>query len=439
MKHSFFGGVNPAARKENTRRKALSPLDTPPNQIILPLLKSQEGEAQPLVKAGDTVCLGQPVARISGGTSIHSSVSGRVTSLSEHPHPWGGIGTAIVIKNDFKNTTAAKPLFPPLAPNQVTISTLLERVRDCGIVGMGGGAYPTHQKLEECAGQVDTLIVNAAECEPYVTADYRLLLERSDRILRGAQTIARCLGATRIVLVTEGDKLMAVELMEKRMRKKRSTVELCTVRARYPLGAEKQIIQTVTGQETPVGHPTTDSKCIVLNVATVFAIQEALSSGTPLTHRAITVTGGAVPRPRNLWVPIGTPLNHALQSAGGLREPDALTLTGGPMMGIKQPTLDVPILKNTNALVCLTAREQRGELAEGVCIRCGKCVSACPMHLMPTLVNRALQRNELHRLPSLHTQDCIACGCCTYICPARIPLIERMHQAKQLTEKGDTP
>ena len=436
MKHSFFGGVNPAARKENTRRKSLAPLDTQPSQIILPLTMSQEGEAISLVKQGDVVCVGQPVAEIPGSTVIHSSVSGRVTSISEQPHPWGWEGTALVIKNDCKDTPYKQSL-PPLAPNQVTLSILLERVRTCGIIGMGGGAYPTHKKLKEAAGHVDTMIVNAAECEPYITADYRLLLERSDRILRGAQTIARCLGAKRLVLVTEGDKLMAVELMEQRMRKKRSPVELCTVRARYPLGAEKQIVQTVTGRETPFGNSAIESKCIVLNVATVFAIQEALSSGTPLTHRAITVTGGGVPRPRNLWVPIGTPLRHALESAGGLRETAQLILTGGPMMGTEQHTLDAPVLKNTNALVCLTDAERRGELEESVCIRCGKCVSACPMHLTPTLVNRALRRGELHRLPSLHVQDCMACGCCAYICPARIPLVDRMHQAKLFLEKGD--
>lgn len=437
MKHSFFGGVHPANHKEITRRKSLNRLEELPDQIVLPLTMSQEDEAVALVKPGDLVTLGQPVAQIPDSTVIHSSVSGKVVSISPQPHPWGGYQPAIVIKNDHKNTLYDKPL-PPLAPNQVNLEVLIRRVMLCGIVGMGGGAYPTHKKLADAAGKVDTLIVNAAECEPYITADYRLLLERSDRILRGTQTIARCIGAKRAVVVTEGDKIHAVELIERRMKKRRSTVELCTVRARYPLGAEKQIIQTVTGRETPAGSNGLASQCLVLNLGTVFAIEEALSSGTPLTHRAITVTGGAVARPRNLWVPVGTPMRHILQVAGGLREPAERTLTGGPMMGVEQTNLDAPIIKNTNSLVCMTAREGRSGLTESVCIRCGKCVASCPMHLAPALINRAMRRNELQRLATFHVQDCMSCGCCTYICPAHIPLVERMQQAKTLLEKGDT-
>ena len=437
MKHSFFGGVHPANHKENTRRKSLSRLDQLPAQIILPLTMSQEGLAVPLVKVGDTVAIGQPVAQIPDSTPIHSSVSGKVISISTQPHPWGGLHPAIVIRNDHKDTVFPRTL-PPLAPNQVSLEVLVQRAMLCGIVGMGGGAYPTHLKLRQAAGKVDTLSVNAAECEPYITADYRLLLERSDRILQGAQTIARCVGAARVVVVTEGDKIHAVELIERRMRKRRSTVELCTVRARYPLGAEKQIIQTVTGRETPSGSTGIDSQCLVLNVATVFAIQEALSTGTPLTHRAITVTGGAVARPRNLWVPVGTPMRHVLEAAGGLREPADLVLTGGPMMGIEQSDLNAPILKNTNSLVCMTARERDGQQTETVCIRCGKCVASCPMHLSPALINRALRRNELTRLSTFHVEDCISCGCCTYICPAHIPLIDRLRQAKTILAKGDT-
>lgn len=435
MKHSFFGGVHPAAHKENTKRKTLMALEEAPNRIVLPLVMSQEGEAVPLVKPGEVVALRQPVAEVPSGSVIHSSVSGRVLSISEQPHPWGGRCKAIVIKNDKKDTLWSHPL-PPLAPNQVSLRVLLERVRLCGIVGMGGGAYPTYKKLEHAAGKVDTLIVNAAECEPYITADYRLLFERSDRILQGAQTIARCLGANRTVVVTEGDKLNAVELMEHRLRHRRTKLELCTVRARYPLGAEKQIVQTVTGRETPQGDSVVDARCIVLNVATVFAIQEALSSGLPLTQRVITVTGGAVTRPRNLWVPIGTPLSHVLLEGGGLRESADIMLTGGPMMGIEQRNLEAPVIKNTNSLLCMTAQERKQPQEETVCIRCGKCIAACPMHLTPALVNRALQREEYSRLPRFHVHDCIICGCCSYVCPARIPLIERMRQAKAKLEKG---
>ena len=177
-------------------------------------------------------------------------------------------------------------------------------------------------------------------------------------------------------------------------------------------------------------------KCVVLNVATVFAIQESLFRGKALTHRTVTVTGGAVARPRNLWVPIGTPLRCLLEEAGGLREKADLILTGGPMMGTPQPDLEVPVIKSTNGLLCLTGQERRPADQESVCIRCGKCVSACPMHLAPVFISQAVRQNELRKLPKLHPEDCMECGCCSYICPARIPLVELVRQAGQLLEKG---
>ena len=329
--------------------------------------------------------------------------------------------------------TPAKTVMPPLAPNMVSLEVLVDRVRKAGIVGMGGGAYPTWLKLRQAAGRVDTLIVNAAESESYVTADYRLMMERSDRILQGAQTIGRCLGAKRTVVVTAGDKIKAVEIIERRLRRRKG-LELVTVRARYPLGAERQIIQTVTGRETPAGKPVLDSRCVVLNVATVFAVQEALS-GTPLTHRVVTVTGGAVSRPRNLLVPIGTPLRDVLGEAGECKNAD-LILTGGPMMGSEQIDLSVPVVKDTNALLCMTARERRQEHEAGICIRCGKCVASCPMHLAPTLVTRALRKKEYHKLSGFHVEDCIGCGSCSYVCPAHIPLKVRMQTALEIVKGG---
>ncbi len=436
MRHFFFGGVNPAPHKENTRRKPIARLESQPDFVIIPLSMSAEGDSIPAVKPGDQVAVGQPIAAGQGlGVSAHASVSGRVAAIEDRPHPWGGLSPAIVIKNDLQDTRwSGRP--EPLVPEQVTLELLLGRVREAGIAGMGGGAYPTAEKLRRAAGKVDTLIVNAAECEPYITADHRILLERSDKILQGAHTLARALGAQRAVLVTEGDKLNAAEAVERRLRKRSGKVELCTVGTRYPLGAEKQIVQTVTGREVPPGGSPLDVKCVVLNVSTVFAIQEALFKGKALTHRAVTVTGGAVARPRNLWVPIGTPLRCLLESVGGLREEPDLILTGGPMMGTPQHDLEAPVVKNTNGLVCLTDLERRQSAQESICIRCGKCVAACPMHLAPAFINRALGQKELHKLPRLHPQDCMECGCCSYICPARIPLLERVRQAREILEKG---
>ena len=433
MKHTFFGGVYPPVHKENSRRKPVSAMERQPEYIVLPLEMSREGEAVALVKPGDRVAADQIVAAIPNGTYIHSGVSGVVKAVEPRPHPWGGLRPAIVIENDFMGTPYEKRL-PPLAPNMVNLEVLVDRVRRAGVVGMGGGAWPAFDKLRRAAGVADTLIINAAESEPYVTADYRLLMERSDRILQGAQTIARCLGVKRAVVVTAGDKVKAVEIVERRIRR-RSGLELQMVRARYPLGGERQIVQTVTGREIPADKTALDYKCIVLNVATVFAIQEALA-GNPLTHRVVTVTGGAVVRPRNLLVPIGTPLHMLLREAGDLTDKADLVLTGGPMMGTEQTDFEVPVLKDTAALVCLTKQERRQDHEAGICIRCGKCVASCPMHLTPTLVTRALRKQEYHKLPGLHVEDCMGCGSCSYVCPAHIPLKVRMQTAQDIVKGG---
>lgn len=434
MRHFFFGGVSPAPHKESTRRKPITRLEYPPSQVILPL----EHSAVPLVKPGDRVAVGQPISQ-GQGTAVpsHASVSGRVIAIEERPHPWGGQALAVVIESDGMDTPwNHQP--EPLALEQISLEILLSRVQQAGIVGMGGGAYPTAEKLRQAAGKVDTLIVNAAECEPYVTGDHRLLLERSDRILIGAHLLAMVLGAHRAVIVTEGDKINAVEAVERRLRKRSGKVELCTVGTRYPLGAEKQLVQTVTGREVPPGGTPLHVRCVVLNVATVFAIQDALFQGRVLTHRTVTVTGGAVTRPRNLWVPIGTPLKDLLPDVGGLREEAALVLTGGPMMGIPQFDLNAPVLKSTNALILLTGSERRSASQESTCIRCGKCVASCPMHLAPAFIMQAVRQQEWHKLPKLHPTDCLECGCCSYICPARIPLLEVVRQACEHLEEGGT-
>ena len=437
MRHTFFGGVFPATHKESTRRKPISNLDLIPAQVVIPLVMCSDGCSDPIVHPGDHVTVGQLIAVQGerGGAATHASVSGRVIAIEDRPHPWGGLSPAIVIQNDERGTPCPAPL-PPLPPAEITAEALLDRIRAAGIAGMGGGAYPTWDKLSRAMGRVDTLIINAAECEPYVTADHRLLLEHHDQIIRCSNMLSRCLGVSRAILVTEGDKLNAVELLERRLRKRAGVVELCTVRTRYPLGAEKQIVQTATGREVPPGKTPIDVKCVVLNLATVFAIWEAVKDGAPLTHRVLTVSGGAVERPRNLRVPIGTPLRCLLEDCGGLREDSCLMLLGGPMMGTPVQDPEAPVIKNTNSLICLADWERKKQTQESVCIRCGKCVSACPMHLVPTLIRKALQQGEFSRLDILHAADCNGCGCCSFICPANIPLVEQMLQAKSLVGKG---
>ena len=435
MRHTFFGGVCPAPHKETTRRKAITELSAP-RRVTLPLRASADGPCKPLVKPGQQVYLGQPVAcSVGSQIPLHASVSGRVVDINGCPHPWGGEFPAIILENDGRDTPWPQGL-PPLKADEIQASVLLDRVREAGIVGMGGGAFPTVDKLAQAVGRTTFLIINAAECEPYVSADHRLLLEHCDQILISARVMARCLRIPRVVLVTEGDKLNAAEQLERRIRKHRDKVELYTLRTRYPLGAEKQIVQTVTGQELPQGHTAQDAGCLVLNLATVYAIYEALFLGRPLTHRAVTVTGGGVLRPKNLWVPIGTPLRHLLEEAEGLREGCTQLLTGGVMMGKGVSDLDAPVLKDTNSLIALGDDERKDASApETTCIRCGKCVAACPMHLAPTFVNKAIKTRDEAWLKKLHPQDCISCGCCSFVCPSNIHLTWLMEDAKKIMEE----
>ena len=437
MLHLIFGGIHLDGRKDATRRKPLSVDEVEPEQVILPLSMHAGEECAPTVCVGDRVARGQPIARNGQGVLLHASVSGTVVAIEPRPYPLGGERTAVVIRNDKQNVLWPECGGEREAWSELTGEEIVELVRRAGIIGMGGGAYPTADKLEAARGRVDTVIVNAAESEPYVTADHRLLLERSEGVLVGLALLRKAVGAEAGVVAVEGNKLNAAEVLERTAKRRRLAGRVCTVPSRYPLGAEKQVVKAVTGREIPSGKGTADVGCVVFNAGTAYAVYEAVVKGLPLTHRAVTVTGAAVARPRNLWVPIGTPLEELLRAAGGLKEEPALVLVGGPMMGTVQTSLTAPVTKSTNSVVCMLDGEVGEQAEESVCIRCGRCVSVCPMHLMPLLVDKELKLGgDVRELRRLNTQDCMGCGCCSYICPSHIPLVERMEQARLLVENS---
>jgi len=433
---SFFGGIHPAARKENTRRKPLMRLETAPARVSIPLDMSFGRPALPVVRVGEYIMVGQLIAAADGEKSanIHASVSGMVEGIQMRPFPWGGTIPSIVISNDGSDTPYPKPL-PPLDPEATSQEDIIQRIFDAGITDMGKDMSPAHWKILQARGHVDTLIINAAESDPYVTADHRLLLEQGEMILLGTRILSRVLGVKRTVIAVEGDKLNAVEAMEDALSHRHKGVSLRTLPSRYPLGGEAQIVQAITGREIPPNGSILDVRCIVFNVAAAFAVAEAVIKGAPVTHRAVTISGGALYRPRNLWVPIGTLLKDLVTAADGFREQPELMLLGGPMSGIELEDITAPVIKNTNSLLCLAGWERPTPQATTTCIRCGKCISACPMHLAPVMVRRALRDGDHKRLKRLHPQDCMQCGCCSYTCPSNIPLVATMRTARAVMAK----
>lgn len=439
MGRIFFGGIHPAPRKRLTKKKPLADLDQPPAEVVLPMDLSTGAPAIPVVKVGQKVLWGELIAQADGEDSapIHASVSGTVIAIEERPHPFGGESLSVVIENDRNQTPC--PLEKPEDAKALSQEEILNRIRQSGVVGMGGDPIPTHIKILSARGKIDTLIIDAVECEPYLTSDHRLLLERSRQVLQGVGVLARVLGVDRTILVSQSDKLNVIEQLEHTMELHNFNLKLRTIPSQYPLGAEKVLIRAVTGREVPPGGTASDAACVIFHAATAYAVGQAVYHGRPLTHRAVTVTGGCVVRPRNLWVPIGTPLSDLLQSTNGLKDTPDLIFLGGPMTGVTQGDLNVPILKNTGGLVCITAQERVRTLPQEECLQCGHCVATCPMQLSPVFIHRAVKGNDLAALTRLNATDCIECGCCSYCCPCHIRLADVMRSAKTLLEEGGTP
>ena len=433
MKSLFFGGVHPAGRKELSAAAPLSAMALPAQAAVL-LRQHIGAPCEPLVAVGDTVCVGQKIADGDGlCVPIHAPVSGVVDAIEDRPHPGGGVCPAIIIKNDFLDTPA--PTMKPYShPERSTPTELLSIIHEAGIVGMGGAAFPSDVKAKTGMRQTDTLILNACECEPYITADDVLLRTRTSDVLQGLAVLSHVLGPDRTVIAVEDNKAEAAALLREHLADFPG-VELKVLPTRYPQGAEKQLIQAVAGRQVPSGGLPKDVGCAVFNVATAAAVYRAVYEGTPAIERVVTVTGEGVKQPRNLIVRTGTSFLEVIAAAGGLTDDVWKVLSGGPMMGVAQRNLSVPVTKSTNAIVCLS-NAQNGEAPHPTCIRCGKCLEVCPMRLEPLYLHRYSGAGDLDALDRLHLMDCIECGCCAYACPGKLPLVESFRRGKRALKEG---
>ena len=429
MAFKVFGGVHPKENKAYAANCHTQKFPEP-DVLVIPLSQHIGVPCKPLVEKGDHVTLGQKIGDSEGlCVPVHASVSGTVKAVQMRPHSSGMTMMSVVIENDHLDELC--PDIKPRTAKEVDALTpeqLIEIIREAGIVGMGGAAFPTAVKLRSAIGKVDTLIVNASECEPYIASDDRLCREFPDELVSGILLVMKVLGLDKSVIAIENNKSEAAKSVQSSIDP-RTGISIQVLPTRYPQGAEKQLIQAITGRQVPSGGLPTAVGCVVMNAASCKAIHDAVYEGMPLVRRIVTVSGDVVMRPKNLIVPVGTSFNDLLEAVGHSENPYKV-LSGGPMMGISQFDLSVPVTKGTNAVTILGFRN-RFAARDVHCIRCGKCIDACPMRLMPLHLYRAERRTDLQELQKLNIVDCMECGCCAYVCPATIPLVQSFRAGKQ--------
>ena len=434
MKHLFFGGIHPKYNKEMSTRVTTFHTITP-KLVVIPMQQHIGAPCTPLVQVGDYVRKGQKIGDGEGlCVPVHASVSGKVIAIEPRPHTSGRMVNAVVIENDYQDTSI--PMEENTLPlDQLDIDDVLHHIREAGIVGMGGAAFPGNVKALSAMGNVDTLIANACECEPYITADDSLLRTNPEHVLEGMLILRQVLKPSRVVLAVEDNKAEAIDKVNG-LLKNFPGIELAVLPTRYPQGAEKQLIQALTKREVPPGQLPVSVGCAVFNVSTYAAIYRAVRLGLPLIQRIVTISGEAIAEPQNFIVRIGTPFHDLIEVAGGLHDKTERVISGGPMMGVAQSDLSVPVIKATNSILCLL-KDENGAAENPVCLRCGKCVNVCPMRLQPLYMYRYTNADRVDQLQRLNVLDCIECGSCAFTCPGKLPLVETFRKGKQKVREAN--
>jgi len=430
---TFERGIHPEYQKEITSNKPITSAQLP-SRVVIPLSQHTGAPAKPEVNIGDEVKRGQLIGSPAGFVSapVHASISGKVTAIAEFLHPSGRMISSVVIESDGKDEGIS--FKENVDYMSMGVEEIKAVIKDAGIVGLGGAAFPTNVKLSPPKEKpIDTVILNGAECEPYLTADHRLMVEHSQEIVEGLKIIMKTLGVNKGYIGIEENKPDALEKMREVVSKE-SNIEIRALEVKYPQGAEKMLIKAIKGREVPSRGLPMDVGVVVQNVGTALAIYEAVRYGKPLIERVVTVTGKGIKEPKNLMVRIGTLISDVVGQCGGLVNGAVKVIVGGPMMGFAQWSLDVPVIKGTSGILVLTEDEYVSSEEYFPCIRCGNCIDVCPMGLNPSMLSILSEKGRYEETKEYNLFDCFECGSCAFVCPANRPMVQFMRLAKSMVK-----